>query len=115
MRWCRFGILLLAAACGGTADSLPAGISPGTIVVDLHPGATGVLTTIRTGGMVAWRSVDDMRHTVTWSTTPVTLDEVDVPGGGASKEVKFTSPGNYSYSCSIHGENGTVHVLPPGS
>ena len=38
----------------------------------------------------------------------------DVPGGGTSKEVKFPGPGNYSYSCSIHGENGVVHVLVPG-
>jgi len=115
MRWCRFVVLLFAAACGG-ADSLPPGISPGTILVDLHPGANGVLTTIRTGGIVAWRSVDAMHHTVTWSSsTPIALDELDVPEGGTSKEVKFTGPGNYKYSCSFHGENGTVHVLVPGS
>jgi hypothetical protein len=114
MRWCRLVALLFAAACG-VADSLPPGISPGTIVVDLHAGVNGVLTTIWIGGIVAWRSVDATHHTVTWISTPTALDELDVPEGGTSKEVKFTGPGNYTYSCSIHGENGTVHVLPPGS
>jgi len=114
MRWYRLVALLFAAGCG-VADSLPSGISPGTIVVDWHAGATGVLTTIRTGGIVAWRSVDATHHTVTWNTTPIALDDVDVPEVGASEEVKFTSPGNYNYSCSIHRENGVVHVLVPGS
>jgi len=87
-------------------------------VVDWHVGATGVLTTIRDGESVAWRSVDGMHHTVTSSSTPAAFVEVDVPGGGTSTAVRFTSPGDYRYFCSIHGatvENGSVHVLVPGS
>ena len=117
MRWSRFVALLFAAACGmsnpGSKD-----LPPGTSVVDWHVGATGVLTTIRTGQFVAWRSGDGADHTVTWDSTPIAIDEVDVPKGETSTAVKFTSPGNYHYSCSIHGatvENGTVHVLVPGS
>lgn len=91
------------------SDGLPAG----TTVVDWHVGATGVSTTIRTGQFVAWRSADGKQHSVTSSSAA--FQEVDVPGSGTSKEVKFTSPGNYPYSCSIHGENGNVHVLVPGS
>ena len=45
---CRFVALLFTAACG-MADSLPPGISPGTIVVDWHVGATGVLTHLPQG------------------------------------------------------------------
>ena len=66
-----------------------------------------------------FRHLSDLSpHTVTWSSTPVALDEVDVPGSGTSTAVHFTSPGIYIYSCSIHGatvENGTVRVLVPGS
>ena len=119
MRWSRFVALLFAASCGTSDSGSPLdGLPPGTTVVDWHFGATGVSTTIRTGQFVAWRSGDGMHHTVTWSSTPIALDEVDVPGGGTSTAVHFTGPGDYRYSCSIHGatvEKGTVHVLVPGS
>ncbi len=116
MRYLAVG-LLFAAACGGSSgpsNNLP----PGTTVVDWHVGATGVLTTIRDGEFVAWRSVDGMHHTVTSSNTPADFAEVDVPAGGISAALKFTKPGDYRYFCSIHGatvQNGTVHVLVPGS
>jgi copper binding plastocyanin/azurin family protein len=117
MRWSRFVALLFAAACG-MSDPPSDGLPPGTTMVDWRVGATGLSTTIRDGQFVAWRSADSMHHTVTWTSTPAALDEVDVPGGGTSTAVHFTSPGDYRYSCSIHGatvENGTVHVLVPGS
>jgi len=110
--------LLFAAACGTSDSGSPLDGIPPDIVVDSHVGANGVLTTIRTGETVAWRSVDGMHHSVTSSSTPAAFVEVDVPGGGTSTAVKFTSPGNYRYSCSIHGatvEQGTIHVLVPGS
>ena len=109
--------LLFAAACG-MSDAPSDGLPPGTVIVDWHVGATGLSTSIRDGEFVAWRSGDGMHHTVTWISTPAALDEVDVPGGGTSTAVHFITPGNYRYSCSIHGEtveSGNVHVLPPGT
>ena len=110
-------LVLVLAACGGSSDSgSPSGAPPppGTTVVDWRVGAVGVETTIRAGESVAWRSVDGMRHTATSSSTPQAFAEVDVPGGGISAAMRFATPGDYPYFCSIHGaraQNGTVHVI----
>ena len=108
--------LLLAAACG-MADAPTERLPPGTTVVDWQVGASGVFTTVRDGQFIAWRSADGMHHTVTSGSTPPAFDDVDVPQGGTSAAVKLTTPGDYRYSCSIHGaaENGTIRVLVPGS
>ena len=110
-------VLLLAAACGGSSD-LPNNFPLGATVIDWPVGATGGVITIRSGGLIVWRSVDGMHHTVTSSSTPAAFDEVDVPAGGISAAVKFTVTGYHGYFCAIHGatvQSGTIHVVPAGA
>jgi hypothetical protein len=109
-------VLLLAAACGGAPD-LPNDIPLGAAVID-WPGATGEVTTIRSGQLIAWRSVDGKHHTVISTSTPAAFDEVDVPAGGVSAAVKFTVVGFHGYVCAIHGataQSGSIHVVPAGA
>jgi plastocyanin len=119
MRHLMLVALLGATACGiSPPDPRLAKLPAGTIVLDSHVGATGDVTTIRYGSFVAWLSVDGKQHTITSTSTPAAFPEVDVPAGEISTAVAITPAGFYNYYCSIHGtaaENGTVHVLIPGS
>jgi plastocyanin len=119
MRHLLIVALLVATACGGiSSDPKLAKLPAGTTVLDSHVGATGGLTTVRYGSFIAWRSADGLEHKITSSSTPAAFTEIDVPAGDISEAVAITPAGVYEYHCSIHGaavENGTVHILVPGS
>jgi plastocyanin len=119
MRHLMLVALLVGTACGGiSSDPKLAKLPAGTTVLDSRVGETGGLTTVRYGSFVAWRSADGLQHTITSSSTPAAFTEIDVPAGDVSEAVAITPAGVYNYYCAIHGaavENGTVHVLVPGS
>ena len=107
-------VIVMVAACGGWTDYSSSGEGPRSQsnVIDLRVGAAPVETTIQAGESVAWRSADGMSHTAVSSSTPQAFAEVDVPGGAVSGAVRFATPGDYPYFCSVHGvQHGSVHVI----
>jgi plastocyanin len=108
-------VIVVVAGCGGWSDFASPSAAPphpDTTVIDLRVGAVGEETTVQAGESVAWRSADGMHHTAASSSTPQAFVEVDVPSGAVSAAVRFATPGDYPYFCSIHGvQNGTVHVI----
>ena len=62
---------------------------------------------------VAWHNSDGMLHTASSVTGPAAFNTGNVPGGGDSGVITFTTPGTYNYRCNIHtGMTGQLVVLP---
>jgi plastocyanin len=62
---------------------------------------------VSTGDTVRWTNMDSTDHTVTGSTFNSGIIHT-----GQSYEFRFTTPGSYSYVCSIHPSmKGTVTVV----
>jgi plastocyanin len=62
---------------------------------------------VSTGDTVRWTNMDSADHTVTGSTFNSGIIHT-----GQSYEFRFTTPGSYSYVCSIHPSmKGTVTVV----
>lgn len=116
------GVLLALAGCGGSerqATSTPAPTaSPtparqkamaGSPTVRIKGFAyTPAKLTARVGAKVTWIDEDASNHTVTFSTGPGDLGNVD-EGGAVS--ATFEQPGTYAYVCQYHPNmKGTIAV-----
>lgn len=113
------------AACGesgssSSSSSSGGGSSNGNAGVNLGTAASKVSATdqlqfspnslsINTGDIVQWTNTGSVTHTVTFDNAS-SLSDPSL-AGGATWQVKFTSPGSYAYHCSIHsGMTGTITV-----
>ena len=103
----------------------PGGGPPMTATVRSATGPTGLMwrddasgtaeTTIKVGGTVNWDGTVGAPHTVVSVGTPSFTNVTTLPGS-----MTFTTPGDYSYICGVHGGNptaktgmwGIVHVKP---
>jgi plastocyanin len=109
---------LVAALSGCGGSSGPSGTptpATGATVIDWFVGATNVQTTVKAGDTVQWKSTDGMAHTVTSSSAPAAFAEIGVSGGAFSSPMKFDTPGEFRYFCSIHGAgvmNGALTITP---
>lgn len=90
-------LLPAAVAAPNHAHAQPAAAAAAIVMknFDFAP----MKVTIRAGGTVTWKNMDDEPHTVT------SLDGLFRSGAldeGESFKFKFTKPGTYKYACSIH-------------
>ena len=115
-------ILTIAAAAvfaGCTSSSNP-GVTPSP--ASTVAGGTGAITiqnftfspttlTVPAGSTVTWTNLDTADHAIASdSGSPVSFFSSSLPQGGTFR-FTFTSPGTYSYHCSIHPSmKGTVVV-----
>jgi plastocyanin len=125
-----FGLTACGASAGTTSAS-PAAVDP-TSMVDMPTAATGsapaagpavttdkvtinnfafmpAAVTVKTGTTVTWTNMDEEPHTVVDGAHGV---KSPVMGNqGATFTYTFTTPGTYTYNCSIHPfMSGTVEV-----
>ena len=71
--------------------------------------------TIAQGDAIVWTNQDDAPHTVTSQSGPAAFDSGNL-AKGQSYSVTFSTPGSYSYYCSIHPDmKGKVTVTPASS
>jgi plastocyanin len=136
-----FGTRLLAPAvlltvgliaCGSNSSSPTAppnggiaGVSLGTPDVVISATAENIfdpaMERVTVGEIIEWKNTGAVEHNIVFSTDtssdpwlgvdsePALRDQVLLPGGGW--QVKFTTPGIYSYLCTIHaGMVGTIVV-----
>ncbi len=68
--------------------------------------------TVAVGTKVAWRNNDFVAHTATQSTGGFTWDTGSISPGSRSVAIPMTTPGSYSYHCSImmHSMTGVLVV-----
>lgn len=95
-----------------TGDSIPhlAGVTVG-------PGISFAPTsvTISNGGTVTWTwAANSILHSVAWLTAPGTKPSDSPTQTTGTYQVTFTTPGTYTYDCSVHGAamSGTIIVRP---
>ena len=114
---------LLTAACGdGPAATSAAANSASVGSVATGPADKTVTemstqkfdpaaVTVKVGQTVAWKNTDTVTHTVTFAGhDDISNNSMDA---GQTFEVKFTVPGSYAYTCTIHsGMTGAVTVTP---
>jgi plastocyanin len=82
-----------------------------TVTIDHHAFAPAALT-IAVGTTVTWRNADDTPHTVTEKNRVFRSDGLDT---GDSFSHTFTTPGDYTYFCSLHPFMvGEIVVKPAG-
>ena len=72
--------------------------SPNQVVVENFSFQPGTLT-VKTGTTVTWVNHDDIPHTVNENNKVFKSGTLDTD---AKFSYKFTSPGTYSYFCSLH-------------
>jgi plastocyanin len=71
--------------------------------------------TVMVGQIVTWTNEDDVPHTVTTSSAPVTFDSGTFTKG-KSFTYTFTQPGTYNYYCAVHPDmTGVVTVVAKGA
>jgi plastocyanin len=106
-------MILFVGACGGSGSGSPGGDTGGNVVTinwTLGAESNPVTTTIAAGTPVRWRSGDGVAHTVNPDANPPP-SAVGLSGGGVTATQTITTPGSYSYHCSIHpGMHGTLVV-----
>jgi len=120
---CYAGVLLALAACGesGTpASSSAGGSGAGTAGVNLGTASVHVTAgddllfspasqDAQVGAVVQWSNSGSALHSVTFDSF-TSLSDVSLQAG-STWEVKFTSPGTYSYRCTFHPTmTGTITV-----
>jgi plastocyanin len=81
-----------------TAKNLPASSNPDQVVVENFSFQPGTLT-VKAGTTVTWVNHDDEPHTVNENNKTFKSGTLDTD---AKFSYKFTSPGTYSYFCSLH-------------
>jgi plastocyanin len=115
-------LALALAACGGSSPpaSSSGGSNAGTAGVHIGSPSVHVAASddlkftpasqdAQVGDIVQWSNSGSVMHTVTFDDFP-SLSDVSLEGG-ATWEVKFATPGNYSYHCTIHPTmTGTITV-----
>jgi plastocyanin len=80
------------------SKTLQADSSPNQVVVENFSFQPGTLT-VKPGTTVTWVNHDDEPHTVNENDKRFNSGTLDTDG---KFSYKFTSPGNYSYFCSLH-------------
>ena len=80
------------------SKEMPTSSSPNQVVVENFSFQPGTLT-VKTGTTVTWVNHDDIPHTVNENNKVFKSGTLDTD---AKFSYKFTSPGNYSYFCSLH-------------
>jgi plastocyanin len=58
--------------------------------------------TVDPGDTVTWTWSDDLPHTVTSLSGPISFDSGQMTGSGQTFAVTFTEPGTYTYQCKVH-------------
>ena len=81
----------------GASKEMPAS-SPNQVVVENFSFQPGTLT-VKAGTTVTWVNHDDVPHTVNENNKTFKSGALDTD---AKFSYKFTSPGTYSYFCSLH-------------
>jgi len=82
----------------GAAKEMPTSSSPNEIVVENFSFQPGTIT-VKAGTTVTWVNHDDEPHTVNENNKTFKSGTLDTD---AKFSYKFTSPGDYSYFCSLH-------------
>ena len=77
---------------------LPTGSTPNQVTVENFSFQPGTVT-VQAGTTVTWVNHDDIPHTVYENDKRFKSDTMDTDG---KFSYKFTSPGTYSYFCSLH-------------
>jgi plastocyanin len=95
-----------------TADSVPA-----LGAVTVGPGISFAPTsvTVSNGGKVTWTWANGSElHGVQWLTAPATKPTDSPTQSTGTYQVTFTTPGTYTYDCTVHGAamSGTILVRP---
>jgi len=81
-----------------TGKNLPTSSNPDQVVVENFSFQPGTLT-VKVGTTVTWVNHDDEPHTVNENNKTFKSGTLDTD---AKFSFKFTSPGTYSYFCSLH-------------
>jgi plastocyanin len=97
---------VLAAGCGGTAESSEAVATTAVKMVKSYRFDPTTIQ-IEAGQTVTWTNEDNFTHTV-----EVEGQEDHKVGQGESVEITFDEPGTYEYVCTLHSQDmdGTVIV-----
>ena len=82
----------------GAGKEMPTSSSPNQVVVENFSFQPGTLT-VKAGTTVTWVNHDDEPHTVNENNKTFKSGTLDTD---AKFSYKFTSPGTYSYFCSLH-------------
>jgi plastocyanin len=82
----------------GAGKEMPTSSSPNQVVVENFSFQPGTLT-VKAGTTVTWVNHDDEPHTVNENNKTFKSGTLDTDG---KFSYKFTSPGTYSYFCSLH-------------
>ena len=118
---CAACIVLLILACMSAGcssyqtPSAPASppASPGgwTTITMKNFAFTPSTVTVKTGSVVTWINQDPTPHTIVSDTGSLVPFSSDPLTTGATYNVTFTTPGSYTYHCSIHPSmTGTIIV-----
>ncbi|MGB8219014.1 MAG: cupredoxin domain-containing protein [Methanoregula sp.] len=119
--FCSACIVLLILACmsagcssyqtSSATASTPAPTGGGTTITMKNFAFNPSTLTVKTGTVVTWVNQDATTHTVTSDTGSLVPFSSDPIPPGASYNVTFTTPGTYTYHCSIHPSmTGTIVV-----
>lgn len=101
----------------GAVTMVAAGVlsRPGTAFADDQTVSWGLpatsTVTVSPGDAVTWRWADDLPHTVTSVSGPVSFDSGTMSGPGQTFAVSFAEPGTYTYRCNVHPSNMTGTVV----
>jgi plastocyanin len=116
----------LAACSGTTAPTSSGGAPPGggasaTITANYNPsgsyGSTGanawyfspVPDTVAAGTPVTFQWSGGAQHNIHFDAVPAPVDSVPTSNSGSASRT-FTTPGTYSYHCTIHPMSGVIVV-----
>ena len=118
-------LALCAVGCGGGAASPSVSSSSSTVgVAGGNLGTPGVVIDandqnkfvpetqdVKIGEVIEWKNVGVVGHNIVFSDTDAASLNDPVLAGGGVWEVKFTKPGTYNYTCTIHiAMDGTIVV-----
>ena len=113
----RLALILVAAGCGGGESAGPRSGGTGVPVVPIATTSVSLSSRsvgpsairVSPGALVTFTNLDGINHNLTFSDAGIT--SVGDFANGAREIVMPTTPGTYSYHCTIHaGMNGSVLV-----
>ena len=117
-RFLLVATVLLATGCaekaqpptgvGGTRGVSSTGNPVDTTAVSIGDNAFSPSSvTIKVGGVVTWTWTGSNQHNVTWTDSTVAPSPTQTAG---TYSRTFTVAGTFTYSCTVHGETGSVVV-----